>query len=277
MAKQYTGILGPVVGRMGSVVGYLWRGRPVFRAYVEHIHYPNTVRQQAERDWFVSMVRFASTARSALLVGMQQASLRECMTEGNYFVLRNKQHFHTVTEASAEETRRIEVDYERLSLSEGPVARVVPTGASVDADGTLHVGWQRHTGQRRERACDQVYCYIYDVAERRGMLAAPAERHDGGLALRLPDLWQHHELHCYLFAVDDYGNVSTTSHTTPVMTASSDGTEGEDIATIIKNISPGNEKFVSLQRETQSDISALRVAGNSFVTRPEYAIVPRGD
>ena len=276
MAKQYNGILGPVVGRMGPVVGYLWRGRPVFRAYVEHIHYPNTVRQQAERDWFVSMVRFASTARSALLVGMQQASLRECMTEGNYFVLRNKQHFHTVTEDSAEASRRIEVDYERLSLSEGPVARVVPTGASVDADGTLHVGWQRHTGQHRERACDQVYCYIYDVAERRGMLAAHVERRDAGLALRLPDHWQHHELHCYLFAVDDYGNVSATSYITPASAASADGTEGEENATIIK-ISPDNEKFVSLQRETQSDISALRVAGNSFVTRPEYAIVPRGD
>ena len=63
MAKLEQGILGPFRGKVGTVVGYLWRGKQVVRAYRREINYPNTERQQAERDWFVGMVRFAATAR----------------------------------------------------------------------------------------------------------------------------------------------------------------------------------------------------------------------
>ena len=66
MAKLEQGILGPFRGKVGTVVGYLWRGRHVVRGYRREINYPNTENQQAERDWFVSMVRFAATARQAL-------------------------------------------------------------------------------------------------------------------------------------------------------------------------------------------------------------------
>ena len=84
MSLVYNGYMGPVIGRLGPVVGYLWRGRPVFRAYVRHIHYPNTQQQQAERQWFVAMVRFAAEARSALLQGMNEPALRQGMTEGMF-------------------------------------------------------------------------------------------------------------------------------------------------------------------------------------------------
>ena len=72
MAKLEQGILGPFRGKVGTVVGYLWRGRQVVRAYRREINYPNTASQQAEREWFVGMVRFASTARQALLLGLRE-------------------------------------------------------------------------------------------------------------------------------------------------------------------------------------------------------------
>ncbi len=90
MAKLEQGILGPFRGKVGTVVGYLWRGKPVVRAYRREINYPNTERQQAERDWFVSMVRFAATARQALLLGLRERAERDVMTEGNVFVRMNK-------------------------------------------------------------------------------------------------------------------------------------------------------------------------------------------
>ena len=93
MAKLDQGILGPFRGKVGTVVGYLWRGKPVVRAYRKEINYPNTERQQAERDWFVSMVRFAATARQALLLGLREKAARDVMTEGNAFVRMNKDCF----------------------------------------------------------------------------------------------------------------------------------------------------------------------------------------
>ena len=93
MAKLEQGILGPFRGKVGTVVGYLWRGRHVVRAYRREINYPNTVQQQAEREWFVGMVRFAATARQALLLGLRERAARDVMTEGNAFVKMNKSCF----------------------------------------------------------------------------------------------------------------------------------------------------------------------------------------
>ncbi len=90
MAKLEQGILGPFRGKVGTVVGYLWRGKHVVRAYRKEINYPNTERQQAEREWFVGMVRFAATARQALLLGLRERAERDVMTEGNVFVRMNK-------------------------------------------------------------------------------------------------------------------------------------------------------------------------------------------
>ncbi len=78
---------------MGTVVGYLWRGRQVVRAYRKEINYPNTEDQRLEREWFVSMVRFAATARQALLLGLRERAAGDQMTEGNAFVKMNKHCF----------------------------------------------------------------------------------------------------------------------------------------------------------------------------------------
>ena len=93
MAKLEQGILGPFRGKVGTVVGYLWRGKHVVRAYRREINYPNTEMQQAEREWFVGMVRFAATARQALLLGLRERAARDVMTEGNTFVKMNKSCF----------------------------------------------------------------------------------------------------------------------------------------------------------------------------------------
>ena len=93
MAKLEQGILGPFRGKVGTVVGYLWRGKHVVRAYRREINYPNTEHQQAEREWFVGMVRFAATARQALLLGLRERAARDQMTEGNAFVKMNKHCF----------------------------------------------------------------------------------------------------------------------------------------------------------------------------------------
>ena len=93
MAKLEQGILGPFRGKVGTVVGYTWRGMACVRAYRKEINYPNTEQQQAEREWFVSMVRFAARARQALLLGLRERAARDQMTEGNAFVKMNKHCF----------------------------------------------------------------------------------------------------------------------------------------------------------------------------------------
>ena len=225
MSLVYNGYMGPVIGRLGPAVGYLWRGRPVFRAYVRHIHYPNTPQQQAERQWFVAMVRFAAEARSALLQGLNEPALRQGMTEGNWFVRSNKQHFHSSPKLGEGDPQgggvchnspdQITVDYPRLALSEGPVAPVTPTAVEIADDGILTVDFNKNSHLRHARAIDSVHLYLYNATLRRGLHAAPVRRCAGRVALRLPDGWQQHDLHCYLFVTDTRSLASPTTYISP--------------------------------------------------------------
>ena len=140
MAKLEQGILGPFRGKVGTVVGYLWRGRHVVRGYRREINYPNTENQQAERDWFVSMVRFAATARQALLLGLRERAARDQMTEGNAFVKMNKHCFgrtHAPVAACGGATpSNLEGELKCLQPNSSPKLGEVPEGRrSVLQDG----------------------------------------------------------------------------------------------------------------------------------------------
>jgi hypothetical protein len=61
MAKIKSGILGPVSGRIGGVVGAKWKDVPVLRSYPISVANPNTSAQQNQRGKFgqcVSVARF---------------------------------------------------------------------------------------------------------------------------------------------------------------------------------------------------------------------------
>ncbi|MBP3762247.1 MAG: hypothetical protein J6I49_00005 [Bacteroidales bacterium] len=202
MAKLEMGILGPFRGKVGTVVGYVWKGRAVVRGYRRAVRYPNTENQRLEREWFVEMVRFAATARGALLLGLKEKAARWQMTEGNAFVKLNKGCFR----------RGGAVDYEHLVLSEGPAARVVSKSATVDADGVLRVEYERNGGQRHSRGGDRVYLYAYNTVTRQGLLSAPAERRQGRLAMQLPDGWTAADTQAWLLALDSDGRASASSY-----------------------------------------------------------------
>ena len=236
MAKLEQGILGPFRGKVGTVVGYLWRGRHVVRAYRREINYPNTVQQQAEREWFVGMVRFAATARQALLLGLRERAARDVMTEGNAFVKMNKECFGRdaacrVRSASAvdmpraaaegascgstaDAARRVRtgVDYERIRIAEGAAAPVRFTTASVDEDNVLRVDYEKNSGMTRAKASDRVYVYVYNTETREGLLSHPAERRRGQLEMQLPEGWNELNVRMWGFVVDGEGRASGSQY-----------------------------------------------------------------
>ena len=236
MAKLDQGILGPFRGKVGTVVGYLWRGKPVVRAYRKEINYPNTERQQAERDWFVSMVRFAATARQALLLGLRERAERDVMTEGNAFVRMNKGCFgrdaaFRVRSASAEDmsrsaadmvpygltadaARRVRtgVDYERIRIAEGAAAPVRFTAASVDENHVLRIDFEKNSGMTRAKASDRVYVYVYNIDTREGLLSHPAERRRGRMEMLLPEGWNEMNVRMWGFVVDGEGRASMSQY-----------------------------------------------------------------
>lgn len=205
MATIYQGINGPFSGRVGPVVGYIWKGRPCLRAYKRDVRYPNTPSQQSERSWFVGMVRFAATAKSALRLGLGHAASEHSMTEGNYFVMKNKAHF------AMHEGRQV-VNYSLLQLAQGPAADVFFHDAEFGADEVVSVDFERNALQLRASSEDKVYVYAYSEDSKEGFLSAPVPRRSKHLKFRLPEHWSGQVVHLYGFVVDRDGRPSNSTY-----------------------------------------------------------------
>lgn len=205
MAKLEQGILGPFRGKVGSVVGYTWRGIHVVRAYRREIKYPNTERQQAERDWFVGMVRFASRAQGALKLGLREAAMQAQMTEGNFFVKSNKQCF-------ALHDGAVEVDYAELRLAQGPAAGVLFGAPRFEEGEVVSVDYEKNGQSTRASSEDRVYLFAYAPELGEGLLSAPALRRSKVVRMRLPQHWADMEVHLYGFVVDRDGRASRSAY-----------------------------------------------------------------
>lgn len=205
MAKMAQGIGGPLSGRVGPVVGYMWKHRACLRALPQHFNYPNTASQQQQRDWFVSMVRFASRAKEALRLGLRHQADEAGMTEGNYFVLHNKQCFRRSGDG-------VEVDYAQLRLSEGHAADVYFREARFDAGEVVSVEFEKNSLLGRASGDDRVYLYVYAPAFADGLLSAPAERRCKRLSMSLPAEWAGTVVHIYGFVVDRNGRASNSTY-----------------------------------------------------------------
>ena len=205
MAILTNGIVGPFIGRVGPVVGYMWKGVHCVRAYVEHVRYPNTESQREERDWIVSMVRFASAARPALKLGFCRHAKDAGMTEGNFFVMMNKQYFSRAD-------GHVEVDYSKLKLSFGTAADVYFHEARFEEGETVSVDFEKNSLQLRSSGDDSVYLYAYAPGVGEGFMSAPAPRRSKKVAIKLPAWWAGQEVHLYGFVVDKDGRPSNTTY-----------------------------------------------------------------
>ena len=205
MAVIYQGVNGPFVGKVGPVVGYLWKGKACMRSYRSEISYPNTRLQQQQRDWFVAMVRFASRATGALKLGLSAKAAERRMTEGNYFVMQNKRHFRTEGDA-------VEVDYDQLKIASGPAVDVYFKPARFEEHEVLAVDFEKNAMSLHASGSDRVYVYAYVPSLGAGMLSAPVERRSKSLRMQLPAEWAGAEVHVYGFVVDREGRPSDSTY-----------------------------------------------------------------
>lgn len=208
MAKQMEGINGGFCGRVGTVVGYRWRGKWCMRAYRRQVNDPNSERQQGQRNRFVGMVRFAAQLREVLHAGMGVCTWRSHMTEGNYFVKLNKGCFGF-------EAGVLTIDYGQLRVSDGEVA-AVGFGEGVcrrsETGWNIAVDFDRNPLHQTVADGDRVFLAAICSERSEAVISVPAYRRQQLVEIALPQAWQGGSVHLYGFVQAHDGEASVSSY-----------------------------------------------------------------
>lgn len=237
MARQTDGILGGFNGKVGTVVGYRWKGLWCMRAHNAFAHNPRTEAQQAHRALFKAEVQLAGRMRWAVNKGLKLASDELSMTPMNLFVSANQQAFSEVD-------GRLAVDYPSLRISGGTVAPVALTEASVDEDNVLNVKFEKNPLRRTCSAHDEVFFWVYSEELETGYLSNPVYRRVQQASVALPDMFEGCSLHVYAFAQDSAGRSSETAYISTGVTGESEETDDSGMhgESCMSGTSEGNQK-----------------------------------
>ena len=125
MGKVRMGILDGFYGKVGTVVGSFWKGKPVMRAYVRPKGTHTSSEAQALiQTRFAAINSLSGAFLSALQLGFGLIARQRHVTEGNVFVTENWDCIHADTPGAAT------VDYTELVIARGHLPEVLFGNAS---------------------------------------------------------------------------------------------------------------------------------------------------
>ena len=201
MAKVNWGILDGFIGKVGTVVGSFWKGKPVMRAYKRQVSDRNSEAQQLVRTRFGAINSLAGAFLSAIRIGLFEVARRKRTTEGNVFVQENWGCVHADTPGAAT------VDYTELVIAMGHLPEAQFGAASFADPLSVEVPMTDSSEVIGADPRDKVYLFV---------LGDVKVRADESIACTVPAYWNGHRVHVWGFAVgagpDNEGEISNSRY-----------------------------------------------------------------
>jgi len=137
MARIKSGILGPVQGKIGTVVGAIWRGIPYIRKQAAYekskerspAQLENEAKFKFVNDWLLTFYPFIGIGFQNLAIGKSAASVALSKI------------YNTVFSGVAP---NISIAYEHMIISEGSLAMVIDPLVSRSGPNTLELSWKQN-------------------------------------------------------------------------------------------------------------------------------------
>jgi len=190
MAKIRSGILGPVSGSIGGIVGAKWKGIPTIRSKPLSVANPNTSAQQTQRGKFSQVVAVARLLLSDLIQTYWDPFARE-MSGYNAFVRQNINAFDS-------DGLAIPADF---FSARGTLVGLSSFGAIASASNdNIDCDWADNTGEG-DALADDYFCAVwYNSVQKYWMFQeTTATRGDGAVIFLDPKMVAGDELHIYPF------------------------------------------------------------------------------
>ena len=191
MSKNTQGYLGPQIGKLGPAVGFLWKGRNIYRSHNPFVRNPKTPAQVEARAKFKLLAQTARLLSPAINLGYAYKADAERNTTRALFT---RENYHLLSYDQGQP----DIDMTLLSLADGPLTPVA-FGTPSLSDLTLTVPIANsYSGIGCALDSDRVHLLVANRSKDMAILVSAA-RTDTQLQASLPDTFTGTQVELYGF------------------------------------------------------------------------------
>lgn len=202
MATINQGILGPFSGKVGTVVGAIWKGIATIRGYNSNVTNPNTPAQQEQRAKFSMMVAFLRPFLSLLNVGFGLKAIKQTAF--------NAAMKYNMANAITGVYPAISVNYSKVLLGEGNLpAALNPAAVSVLAN-KIDFSWDDNSGDSGAGPLDKTVLSVYHPVLKKAIsIVGETTRTAGTQTVTVPEAWSGADVQTYIGFInaDEVSNI----------------------------------------------------------------------
>jgi hypothetical protein len=185
------GILGGFSGKVGSVIGGVWKGISYMRGIALSHNDLKSDAQLAHRQKFAVVGHFLQPLSEFLLVSFRNYAVR--MTGINAAFKYNFANAVTGTYPNQA------IDYPNARVAQGNLPSALNQVAASTVAGTVHFTWEDNSGEVGASSDDKTLIVIYNPTQNQAVTVKElAERADGTQTVTVPDSFSGDLVECYL-------------------------------------------------------------------------------
>lgn len=133
-----------MVGKAGGLVGQVYLGKNVVKAYQPKVYNPKTLKQRIARHQFTELVDLWKVFRAPATFGLRHLRSQVGMNPFNLF---SKLNAHAVVGSAEGDVPTVTIDYASIVVSDGDLTPVeVRTPAQIGDPGHISIAWNRPEG-----------------------------------------------------------------------------------------------------------------------------------
>ena len=198
------GILGAVSGKVGTVIGAVWKGIATLRGLATSHTDPQTPAQLAHRHKFAAVMSFIQPLSGFLQFGFKHYAIG--MTGINAATSYNYANALTGTDPD------FVIDYPNALVSRGNLPAALNQVAASTVAATILFTWDDNSGELGASALDKTLIVICNPVKHQAVTVNQlAERADGTQTITVPDSFSGDLVQCYLGFVANEGGAIANS------------------------------------------------------------------
>lgn len=176
------GILGGFRNKVGTVIGFFWKGKAIMRGYKDL-----GPKSTYSEEQLIVQTRFGALGKLALVLleaitgGFYKVAGRKKMTASNIFIKKNWSRVTSTVPGIAS------ISYPELVLSQGDLHNV--DFGTPSFDNPLEIEVTYTTVSPRDDSNDKVYIVAYSPDANESLMSESAKRDTGRISMTVPSHW----------------------------------------------------------------------------------------